>query len=67
MPQHSVDAIPARVDVHRVPHDAGVVGDHHEGPHVPRGAPALLPAGPLQGQVVVGQLLDQEVGGTWWT
>lgn len=55
--------VPAAVDVHHVPHHAGVVGDHDEGPDVLRPDPQLLLPAPLQLQVVRGQLLDQEVGG----
>lgn len=50
------------VHVHHVPHDAGVVGNHDERPDVLRLDPQLLLPVPLQLQVVVGQLLDQEVG-----
>lgn len=53
-----------RVQVHRVPHDAGVVGQDDKGPHVARGASSLHTPTALQLQVVRGQLFNQEVRGT---
>lgn len=53
-----------RVQIHRVPHGAGVVGQYNEGPHVPRRAASLQTPTALQLQVVMGQLFNQEVCGT---
>lgn len=58
-------SLAATVDVHHVPHHAGVIRNHDERPDVLRlDAELLLPVS-LELQVVVGELLDQEMGGAW--
>lgn len=53
-----------RVQVHRVPHDTGVVGQDDEGPHVARRSSSLHTPTALQLQVVIGQFFNQEVCST---
>lgn len=56
--------LPSTVHIHGIPHDTGVVRDDNERPDVLRLDPKFLLPTPLQLQVVIGQLLDQEVGGS---
>lgn len=49
------------VEVHCVPHDAGVIGQDDKGPDVIRRAPSLQTPTALQLQVVIRELFNQEV------
>lgn len=53
-----------RVQIHRVPHDTGVVGQDDEGPHVACRTSSLQTPTALQLQVVIGQFFNQEVCST---